>query len=86
MTMCTFCGYGACDNCSKKKRFYPQSDIKNNLHELRGQICKLCDRKFFIRKMVDVTRREIDANQYAISSIKTNKTKNKTQMKDEQIL
>lgn len=83
--MCTFCGFGACENCSKKKRFYPGSDIKNGLHELRGTICKLCDRKFFIRKLVDKTSKEINANKNAIDSIKNNKNKNKQQMKDEEI-
>jgi len=62
MTLCTFCGYGACDNCTKKKRFHPLSEIKNGLHESRGTICKLCDRKFFIKKLVDSTRKDIDAN------------------------
>jgi hypothetical protein len=83
MTMCTFCCYGACENCSKKKRFFPFSEVKNKLHELRGTVCKQCDRKFFIRIMVDGTKREIDTNNSAIQSIKTNKTKIKTQLKDD---
>ena len=61
MTLCTFCGMGACENCSKKKRPFPLSDKKGGLHELRGTICKLCDRKFYIRKVVEKARIEIEA-------------------------
>lgn len=84
--MCTFCGYGACDNCSKKKRYYPQSEVKNGLHESRGTICKLCDRKFFIRKHVESTRKKIDANEAAIQAVRVRKTKMKAELKDEKVV
>ncbi len=61
MILCTFCGYGVCENCAKKKRPFPLSEVKNNLHDLRGTVCKLCDRKFYIKKIVDKAKIEIDA-------------------------
>lgn len=81
MTKCTFCGLGACENCTKKKHYYPQSEMKNGIHESRGTICKLCDRKFFIYKMVEATRKEIEANQASIKAIESNKKRDKIQFK-----
>lgn len=83
MVLCTFCGYGACKDCTKKERFFPLSEVKSKLHEQRGTVCKLCDRKFFVRGMVDITRKEIDANNTSIQSYKVIKQKIKDQVKEE---
>jgi hypothetical protein len=70
MEFCTFCGYGACENCAKKKRPFPMSEIKNGLHEKRDKICKLCDRKFYIKKIVEKTKVKMDANDSNIGASK----------------
>ena len=86
MQLCTFCGYGACENCAKKKRPFPLSEVKNNLHDLRGTVCKLCDRKFYIKKIVDKAKIEIDAKAQYITSNKAIIEKMKASFKDEMIV
>ena len=54
---CDFCGVSNCKSCMKKTRaFYTdpkQSAVSTQLSEpQKGRICKLCDRKFFIKAMV----------------------------------
>jgi hypothetical protein len=62
MSFCTFCGNSACLNCCKKTRLYPESikDQKTGRPTARGAICKLCDRKFFIRELVNETLTQIE--------------------------
>lgn len=70
MIMCTFCGLSACQDCTKKTRIYPNciKDPISQKQELRGIICKLCDRKFFIREMCDRTMKKIETFSNMINS------------------
>lgn len=62
MVFCTFCGLSACQDCTKKTRIYPKSDKdpETGKQSLRGVICKLCDRKFFIRDIVSRSMQQIE--------------------------
>lgn len=57
MVFCTFCGRSACEKCTKKTRLFPESykDPATGKPTKRDTICKLCDRKFFIRELVNDT-------------------------------
>ena len=55
---CQFCSQGFCPKCLFKTRVFPKSDEKD-----RGDVCKVCDRKFFIREMLQVKRVEIENNE-----------------------
>lgn len=49
---CQFCGCSVCKECLFKSRPFPSSGIDKNGERLRGEICKLCDRKFLVRNML----------------------------------
>ena len=51
MKYCQFCGQSNCENCLYKERMYPRGRINADGQKPRGQICKLCDRKFLIREI-----------------------------------
>ena len=57
MHFCEFCGYSNHEKCVKKTRIYPQApkDPETNRRSLRGKICRLCDRKFFVQEKVAAT-------------------------------
>lgn len=68
-TMCTFCGYACCPECTIKTRPYPLSALDSNKkRSLRGTICKMCDRKFFVKSLVDTKMKQIETNKVSISS------------------
>jgi len=53
MVFCTFCGCSCDEKCLRKTRIYPHAPIDDfGKQTLRGPICKLCDRKFYINKEV----------------------------------
>jgi uncharacterized protein YlxW (UPF0749 family) len=69
MVLCTFCSLSACKNCALKTRPFPQSSKDEyKRHTAKGTICKMCDRKFFIRKMINAQLVMIQANQTCIES------------------
>ena len=49
---CEFCGKSSCKNCLKKTRLFRQVKTPCSDKTKRGRICKLCDRKFFIKDMI----------------------------------
>lgn len=49
---CTFCGNSVCKDCLTKTRPYPKAALDKNGERVRGDICKLCDRKFLVRQML----------------------------------
>jgi hypothetical protein len=49
---CTFCGNAVCKECLTKSRIYPKAKLDNNGERQRGDICKLCDRKYLVRTMM----------------------------------
>jgi hypothetical protein len=54
MVLCTFCGMSACKDCSQKSRYYQASALDDNKRRVaRGVICRMCDRKFFVRNMIN---------------------------------
>ena len=83
MVKCTFCSYGGCKDCTKKTRYFPDSRQDGGVHELRGTICKLCDRKFFIHKQVSQTNKDIDMRRKTIDGIKQKKLKMKEKIKED---
>lgn len=48
---CQFCGHNNCKDCLYKERMYPRGRINAEGQKPRGQICKLCDRKFLIKEI-----------------------------------
>lgn len=56
---CTFCGNGCCKTCRNKERPFPK---KNLGHSARGEICLVCDRKFFVREMIKTSTVDIENN------------------------
>ena len=44
---CQFCALAFCAKCRFKSRVFPKS-----IEVARGEICKICDRKFFIKDMM----------------------------------
>lgn len=73
---CHFCGISNCKNCMKKTRKFYQdrrSSFANQQNPgesdvLRGKICKVCDRKFFIKGMVQESSKQIKAQNLAIQN------------------
>eukprot|EP00347_Sterkiella_histriomuscorum_P019671 403340731 len=63
---CTFCGYPFCKLCVLKSMPFPKN---NPDYKQRGQICKICDRKFYIREMMKASKLEIEMQQMAIQSL-----------------
>ena len=51
MKFCQFCGHRSCPDCLYKERMYPRGRINADGQKPRGEICKLCDRKFLIRQI-----------------------------------
>jgi hypothetical protein len=56
----TYCSFSTCKVCLYKTRPYP---MKNLGHGKRGDICKVCDRKFFVREMIIDSTITIENNQ-----------------------
>lgn len=54
MVFCEFCGCSACESCTKRTRIFPACNIDPEVGRRteRGVICKLCDRKFLVKGMV----------------------------------
>lgn len=49
---CEFCGKSVCKDCFTKSRPFPKAALDKNGERVRGEICRLCDRKFLIRQML----------------------------------
>ena len=49
---CQFCGNSVCKDCFTKTRPFPKAALDKNGERVRGEICKLCDRKFLVRQML----------------------------------
>ena len=71
---CHFCGMSNCKHCLTKSRKFITKDTgrveltKSGRQVIkRGTICKLCDRKFLIKDMVQGTLDEIRTHNSAIS-------------------
>lgn len=76
MIYCTFCSFSNCKKCMQKTRAYPcqtldaaaQLSASGKEKQLRGQICKLCDRKFLIRDMLVSSSKQIKMYNLVIAS------------------
>ena len=87
MVFCQFCGLSACQECTKKTRIFPGQVMGNSTRETvkedkreRGTICKLCDRKFFIKEMMTKSMKDIEMQNNVI-----NQTKGKLQIQNNEI-
>ena len=49
---CQFCGQSVCKDCFFKSRPFPKAMLGKDGEQIRGDICKLCDRRFLVRQML----------------------------------
>ena len=77
---CHFCGRSNCKECLKKTRLF-RAKKETGEERLRGRICKLCDRKFFIKDMVHESSNQIKVQNMAIEN-STKQHNNLTREKD----
>ena len=55
---CCFCGYNSCAKCLyKKRKFAPKNGKQGDL----ADICKICDRKFMMRRSFQNSKQELQA-------------------------
>lgn len=57
---CDFCALKCCKSCLAKQRQFPQVITEGK--SLKGNICRICDRKFYIRSMLGQKHAEISEN------------------------
>ena len=55
---CQFCALAYCKDCRYKSKEFPAC---NDSEKLRGEVCKVCDRKFHIRHMLKERNLQIEA-------------------------
>ena len=71
---CNFCGISNCKNCIKKQRNFRVDRRQSMMGQVgvavaeRGKICKICDRKFFIKSMVHESSMMIKAQNLTIEN------------------
>ena len=53
---CQFCTLAFCQKCRYKTRVYPKSKDLS-----RGECCKICDRKFFIKDILSKGKKQCDS-------------------------
>lgn len=68
-TICQFCGRGCCKNCTQKSRPFPLAPKDPSGMRLRGPCCKLCDRKFLLRNLMDKTQKMMEVQNMSITAI-----------------
>ena len=54
MRFSDFCGMGVCKNCVNKQREFPACKGE------RGNVCLVCDRKFYAKEWYDVFAGKVD--------------------------
>ena len=90
---CQFCGMSTCKKCLKKTRLFKRKRVITLDDEVaeggeeqqmpaqkRGQICKLCDRKFLIKDMVQGTLDSITMQNQDLADALTDQTDMKQQL------
>ncbi|CDW79865.1 UNKNOWN [Stylonychia lemnae] len=75
---CEFCGYPYCKLCLVKTFPFP---LNNPDYKNRGDICKICDRKFYIRVMVKASKQQIEVQQQTIQCLQQQLTKKEDECK-----
>ena len=77
---CDFCGFSNCKKCLRKERNFQRPTASNQRVALdksgrekllRGKICKVCDRKFFVSQMVQGTLKDIKTHNTVLASALT---------------
>ncbi|CDW86581.1 UNKNOWN [Stylonychia lemnae] len=76
---CEFCGEIFCKQCIIKSRPYP---MNNEDYRNRGEVCKVCDRKFYIQKMVQSSRVNIDNSRFYIKDLQKQLTKKENECQE----
>lgn len=74
MLYCEFCSYSNCKQCLTKTRLFPMAALplsNKEQSQRRGKICKLCDRKFFIKALLLKTSDKIEAQNVTIENLYT---------------
>jgi hypothetical protein len=67
---CDFCGVSNCTDCQAKTRIFVVERTGNPKQVLpRGNICRLCDRKFLVHKVLDKFNDEIDQELEGIATL-----------------
>ena len=86
---CHFCGKSSCKLCMTKSRNFKhkrggerQLDKSGREVRLRGQICKLCDRKFLTKDIVQKTLKEITAHNLVLKSALSQQENFKKEIQD----
>jgi hypothetical protein len=59
-----YCGKRCCKVCLYKTRPFPMNNLG---YGKRGEICKLCDRKFYVKEMIMDSTILIEQNQKELS-------------------
>jgi hypothetical protein len=49
---CTFCSQSNCKECCYKTRIFPRGLLDKKGNRPSGNICQLCDKKFFIKQVL----------------------------------
>lgn len=73
MLFCQFCEMSNCQECMYKERKFPRGRLNADGQKPRGNICRLCDRKFIIREITFDT------------AVNTRKNFNKTQTLEQKV-
>ena len=69
---CQFCGHNTCENCLYKERMFPRGRINADGQKPRGEICKLCDRKFMLRQITIDTAVSVNKNRQNVTNLQGN--------------
>ncbi len=64
---CKFCGYKSCKDCTSKKRPFPGQLARDDGKVARGEICKVCERKFQLNIFLMTADPEINKNEEQIA-------------------
>ena len=65
---CHFCGKSSCKDCMKKTRLFRTKKTPCKDETERGRICKLCDRKFIIKDMIQGSSTQIKTQNLVIEN------------------
>ena len=71
---CEFCGNTVCKDCFTKTRPFPKGAIPTGGVKPRGKICKLCDRKFMVKKIIQENHLRIIKKDKTLTKLRKEET------------